>query len=89
MGKGFILQATKELKQNNNDEGEEEEETSLSISSRLSFFFLSLSLSLFFFFRLHCVSCGILVPQPGVEPTPLVVKAQSPNPWIAREFPHS
>ena len=30
---------------------------------------------------------GILVPRPGMEPRPLTVKAQSPNPWTAREFP--
>ena len=36
---------------------------------------------LFFFF------CRILVPQPGIEPTPLAVKAWSPNHWTAREFP--
>ena len=31
-------------------------------------------------------TCGILVPQPGVEPWPLAVKASSPNHWINREF---
>ena len=31
--------------------------------------------------------CGILVSQPGIEPMPPVVEAQSPNHWIAREFP--
>ena len=29
---------------------------------------------------------GILVPRLGVEPMLSAVKAQSPNPWIAREF---
>ena len=33
------------------------------------------------------MACAILVPQPGIEPAPLVVKAQSPNHWTAREFP--
>ena len=28
----------------------------------------------------------ILVPQPGIEPTPLAVKEWSPNHWTAREF---
>ena len=28
-----------------------------------------------------------LVPQTGIEPRPLALKAQSPNYWIAREFP--
>ena len=33
------------------------------------------------------VACGILVPQPGIEPGPLVVKAQSPNhQGTAKEF---
>ena len=40
----------------------------------------------FFFFWLCCSACGILVPQPGVEPGPLAVKARSPNYWTAREF---
>ena len=34
-----------------------------------------------------CVACGILDPQPGIEPGSLAVRVQSPNPWIAREFP--
>ena len=29
---------------------------------------------------------GILVPQPGIEPGPPAVEAQSPNHWTAREF---
>ena len=32
-------------------------------------------------------ACGILVPQPGIEPGPSAVKAPSPNHWTAREFP--
>ena len=40
--------------------------------------------NLFFFF-----GCGILVLQPGIEPCPSAVKAQSPNHWTAREFPSS
>ena len=32
-------------------------------------------------------TCGILVPQPGIEPAPTAVKAPSPNHWTAREFP--
>ena len=32
-------------------------------------------------------ACGILVPQPGMEPRPMAVKAGSPNHWTAREFP--
>ena len=32
-------------------------------------------------------ACRILVPQPGMEPRPMAVKAGSPNHWAAREFP--
>ena len=35
----------------------------------------------------HSVTCGILVPWPGIELRTLAVKAQSPNHWTAREFP--
>ena len=44
-------------------------------------------LYLFFFFWPHCVACGILVPQPGIEPVPSAVKVLSPNHWTSREFP--
>ena len=33
------------------------------------------------------MACGILVPQPGIEPTPLAVEAWSLNHWTAREVP--
>lgn len=33
------------------------------------------------------MACGILVPQSGIEPEPLAVKAQSPNHWATRVFP--
>ena len=33
-----------------------------------------------------CTDCGILVPEPGMEPEPLAVRPQSPNHWTAREF---
>ena len=29
-------------------------------------------------------ACRILVPQPGIEPTPLAVRVQSPNHWTTR-----
>ena len=32
-------------------------------------------------------ACGILVPQPGIEPAPSAVKAWSPAHWTARKFP--
>ena len=35
------------------------------------------------------MACGILVPQPGIEPRPSAVRVQSPNHWAAREFPDS
>ena len=38
----------------------------------------------FFFFFFSLLACGMLVPQPGVEPAPSVVEAQSLNPWAAR-----
>ena len=41
----------------------------------------------YIFFPLHRAACGILVPQPRIEPGPLAVKAQNPNHWTAREFP--
>ena len=40
-----------------------------------------------FLFCLLCDAYGILVPQPGVKPYPPAVDMQSPNHWIAREFP--
>ena len=33
------------------------------------------------------VACGILVPQPGVEPRPWALKVRSPSHWTTREFP--
>ena len=39
------------------------------------------------FLWLHLAPCGSLVPRPGIEPGPLVVKGPSPNHWTAREFP--
>ena len=32
-------------------------------------------------------ACGILVPRPGIEPTPPALEAQSLNHWTAREVP--
>ena len=40
-----------------------------------------------FLFWPRSVACGILVPQPGFEPTPLAVKTRSPNHQTTREFP--
>jgi len=36
---------------------------------------------------LHCATCGVLVPQPGIEHQPSVVKVKSPKHWTTREFP--
>ena len=33
------------------------------------------------------MACRILVPQPGVEPTPPSVEVGIPSHWTAREFP--
>ena len=50
-------------------------------------FFLFLKLFLFtYLFWPHCAACGILVPQPGIEPVPPAVEGWSPNLWTAREF---
>ena len=39
------------------------------------------------FFWLNYGACGILVPQPGIEPRPSTVRVPTPNHWNAREFP--
>ena len=41
----------------------------------------------FFFFWPSAVSCGILVPQPVIEPRLPAAEARSPNHWTAREVP--
>ena len=44
----------------------------------------------FFFLFGHVawhVGYGILVPQPGIEPTPLAVEVRSLNHWTVREVP--
>ena len=38
-------------------------------------------------FRSCRMACGILVPQPGLEPGPSAVTIWSPNHWTARELP--
>ena len=44
------------------------------------------SIGTFKSFWLHHETCGILVTRPGIEPSPLAMKAQSLNYWTAREF---
>ena len=52
----------------------------------LFFFYVNYLLYRGNIFFSHRVACGILVPQPGLEPwTP----ARSPNHWTAREFPRN
>ena len=41
----------------------------------------------FFFFWPHLAACRILVPWPGMEPTPPAVEAWNLNHWTAREVP--
>ena len=41
----------------------------------------------FFFFWPRHAACRILVPQPGIEPVPTALGAQSLNHWTAREVP--
>ena len=33
------------------------------------------------------MACRILVPQPGIDPTPPALETQSLNHWISREVP--
>ena len=41
-------------------------------------------LSFFLFLAVPPTACGILVPQPGIEPKPLAVEARSLNHWTTR-----
>lgn len=46
----------------------------------------------FLFFKVYSslgghIVCGTLVSQPGIEPRPMAVKAQSLNHRITKEFP--
>ena len=45
-------------------------------------------LLIYIFFSRSCrTACRILVPWPGIEPWPSVMRAWSPNHWTTREFP--
>ena len=66
-------------------------EERVSLSRYWNLFFCCCSSWIFFFF---CISfyfsatpmvCGILVPQPGIEPAPLAMEAPSLNHWATRE----
>ena len=52
-----------------------------------NFMYFSICLFSLSFFGCATWLAGILVPWPGIEPRPLVVRAGSPNHWTAREFP--
>ena len=52
--------------------------------SGMSFIYLFIILKIFW---LYHVACGILVPRPGIKPTPPTVEAWSLNHWTAREVP--
>ena len=54
--------------------------------STLLLFFLFLILIFFFFLA---TACEILFPQPGIEPTPSALEAQSLTHWTPREVPYS
>ena len=41
----------------------------------------------FFFNFFGHIVCGVLVPQPGIEPVSSTLEAQSANHWMAREVP--
>ena len=45
------------------------------------------STTFFFFFFLAMPCSGILVPRPGIKPTPPALEAWSLNHWTAREAP--
>lgn len=47
---------------------------------------MKMSLSFFFFWPCR-MACGLLVPQPEIEPWPLAVRAPRPIHWSARESP--
>ena len=50
--------------------------------------YMSSNYSFYYYFGRPChVACGILVPQPGIEPMPPAVEAYSLNRWTVREVP--
>ena len=40
-----------------------------------------------FFPTMLYAACGVLAPQPGIEPVPPALEVQSPNHWTSREVP--
>ena len=59
---------------------------SLSAQNILLQSYLSVSLFNIFFYQLCCLSCGILISQPGIEPGPLRVKVQTLHHSTASAF---
>ena len=47
--------------------------------------YLCIYVCMYVFILLATGPCGILVPQPGIEPSAPALGAQSPNHWTARE----
>ena len=41
--------------------------------------------AILFYFWPHCAVCGILGPQPGIEPVPPALGARSLSCWITRK----
>ena len=56
--------------------GEEVEKTGLK-QKEIQSLLLSIFFSFSFFFWLYHEACGTLVPQPGIDPMPLALEAQS------------
>ena len=52
-----------------------------------NFLFLFFLIFIYFYFWPHHETCGILVPQPGIEPLSPALVAQRLNQWTAREVP--
>ena len=52
----------------------------------LIIFLVILTIFYLFIYFLLRMTCGILVPQPDIEPVPSAVKVWSPNHWTTREF---
>ena len=57
----------------------------LFIYELLSHYFVLIDF--FFLFQPYHMACRLLVPQPEIKHMSPAVEAQSPNNWIAREFP--
>ena len=54
---------------------------------RAPLFIFNMFTYLFYIFWPHCTVCGILVPQPGIKPTPPALEAWSLIHWTTRKAP--